>query len=86
MVELKYQDPMCPQPTIVIVKNNASTCSPSSLSTRNQKHSITEVGDDDDHDEGKGEYDDQIETARIAFRRLPMEKAIEEVNKAMEEW
>ena len=95
MIELAYQDPMRPRPTIITVSDTMTTAAASSTIPRRRRSQrrISEVaraeGASDDgakSDDKSNEYDDLIETATLAFRRLPMENAIEEVAKAMEDW
>lgn len=80
-VELIYKDPMRPQPTGVSVRSTTGPSSANMNVTRNQAVSVDVVSDEED-----GGLEDLIDTATMAFRRLPMRKAIKEVTDAMLEW
>jgi hypothetical protein len=79
-VTLGYKDPMCVQPTNVSVKNLAASSVPRG---RNRFYAV-EVSDDDD--DNSNVRDDLIDSATVAFRRLPVRKALVEVAEAMAEW
>jgi hypothetical protein len=85
-VELTYKDAMRSQPTGVTVRNSKASGSGSSGFTdvsRNQVVSIDVISDEEEEAEGT---EDLIDTATMAFRRLPMRQAVKEVTTAMLEW
>jgi hypothetical protein len=82
-VELTYKDAMRSQPTGVMVRTSSASGSSSFMDvSRNQATSV-EVISDEEEAEGT---DDLVDTATMAFRRLPMRQAVKEVTAAMLEW
>jgi hypothetical protein len=82
-VELTYKDAMRSQPTGVTVRNASGSSSGFMDVSRNQATSVDVISDEDEEAEGT---EDLIDTATMAFRRLPMRQAVKEVTVAMLEW
>jgi hypothetical protein len=82
-VELTYKDAMRSQPTGVTVRNASGSSSGFMDVSRNQATSVDVISDEEEEAEGT---EDLIDTATMAFRRLPMRQAVKEVTAAMMEW
>jgi hypothetical protein len=82
-VELTYKDAMRSQPTGVTVRNASGSSSGFMDVSRNQATSVDVISDEEEEAEGT---EDLIDTATMAFRRLPMRQAVKEVTAAMLEW
>jgi len=76
-IDLVYKDPMRASPTSVHVKNAAAS---GNINPRLPAAYAAEISDDEEQN------DDLSETAMIAFKRLPISKAIQDVTEAMAEW
>ena len=81
-VELTYKDAMRSQPTGVTMRNASGSSSAFMDVSRNQASSVDVISDEE---EAEG-TEDLIDTATMAFRRLPMRQAVKEVTAAMLEW